>query len=345
MKRYLIFSIIFLAANAMAQRNDVVHSFNIWAQGGYSNLFVKSDGITNRGGVGGIFGLGYGFRHNRFILETGLEFDYKRSLSKYGDSRMQIGRFIDKNTGEEIALGTKITAGMHPIVDGGFIHTEYIPEVKFVMEYKFTGLQDLYQISYVNLPLRVGGTFNGFYFLVGSKIGLNVLSYAETSGKHSSAGYFPQDIGYLSDMPHHSFVNNIAGGENTHFNGKLNLNLAASAEVGVNFILSNRNTLLKELRLAFFADYGLLNINSSNYISTENSNGDFVYVPATDQAGLDPNILKYNSLITSNIKPSVHPFIAGMKLTLLFTSQYNHCKPSNKNARWWVIGSKRGYRR
>ena len=218
---------------------------------------------------------------------------------------MQIGKFIDENTGLEIPLGTTITSAMHLTVEGGFIYTGgLVPnecnfENKFVMEYKFTNLQDLYRISYVNLPLKVGGIFNGFYFLVGSKIGFNVLSVANTSGKHTSTGYFPQDIGYLSDMPHHSFVNNKAGSNITRFNGKLNFNLVATIEAGVNFTLSNTN-VLQELRLALFADYGVLNINSSKYISTENTNGNFVYAPAIDQVGLDPNIVKYNSLLTSN---------------------------------------------
>ena len=194
------------------------------------------------------------------------------------------------------------------------------------------------------MPLRVGGTFNGFYFLVGPKIGINVLSLAKTSGKHTSTGYFPQDIGYLSEMPHHSFVKDKAGSDNTRFNGKLNFNLAASAEFGVNFILSN--TLLQELRLAVFADYGVLNINSTNYISTANTtNSVFVYIPATDQVGLDPNIIKYNPLLTSNLKPSVNPFIAGLKVTLLFSSSQSNCINCGRHPKWWVIGSKKGYKR
>ena len=345
MKHYILYFIIFLTTSLTAQNNQAVHSFNIWGQGGYSNLFIKNNEVSNLGGFGGIVGLGYGYKYNHFILEVGLEFDYKRSLSKYSDFRMQVGKFIDENTGQEIPIDTKITSEMHPIVEGGFVHTEYNAESRFVMRYNFTDLQDFYKICYVNIPLRVGGTFDGFYFLGGAKIGLNILSYAETSGKHSSTGYFPQDIGYLSEMPHHSFVKNQTGSDNTRFNGKLNLNLALSAEVGVNFILSN--TLLQELRLAVFADYGVLNINSNDYISTANTNGDFVYVPATDKVGLDPNIIKYNSLLTSNIKPSVNPFIAGLKITLLFTSQSNNCigQFSSKRTKWWVVGSKKRYRR
>jgi len=345
MKHYLLCFIIFLTANLTAQNNKAVHFFNVWGQGGYSKLFIKNSNTSNLGGFGCIFGVGYGYKYNNFILEIGLEFDYKSSLSKYSDYKMQVGKFIDENTGQEIPIGAAITSAMNPIVEGGFTHTEYNHESKFVMQYNFTDLQDLYKICYVNIPLRIGGTFNGFYFLVGSKIGLNVLSYAETGGKHSSTGYFPQDIGYLSDMPHHSFVNNKAGSDITRFNRELNFNLTASVEVGVNLMMQNTNTLLRELRLAFFVDYGMLNINFSDYISTANTNGDFVYVPAIDQACLDPNIVKYNSLLTSYTKPVTNPFIAGMKLTLLFTSQNNYCKFSNKKTKWWVILSNKRYRR
>lgn len=324
-----------------AQNIKAVHSFNIWGQGGYSNLFIKnSEVVSNLGGAGGIIGFGYGYKNNHFILEVGLEFDYKSSLSKYNDYRMQVGKFIDEYTDKEIPIGATITSEMYPIVEGGLIHTD---GGKFVMLYNFTDLRDSYKICYLNIPLRIGGTFNGFYFLIGPKIGLNILSHAETNGKHSSIGYFPQDIGYLSDMPHHSFVNNKAGSNITRFNGKLNLNLAASVEVGINLLLSNRNVRLQELRVALFADYGVLNINSSNYISTKNSNGDVVYIPATDQLGIDPNTVIYNSLITSNIKPSVNPFITGLKVTMLFSSQCNYCygQFSNRRTKWWVIDSKK----
>ena len=344
MKHYLLYFIIFITANVTAQNNKPAHSFNIWVQGGYSNLFIKNSAVvSNLGGAGGILGVGYGYKYNHFILEVGAEFDYKSSLSKYNDFTMQVGKFIDEVTGEEIPLGATITSDMHPIVEDGFVHTE---GSCFVMQYNFTGLQDLYKICYLNIPLRIGGTFNGFYFLVGPKIGLNVLSYAETSGSHSSIGYFPQDIGYLSDMPHHSFVNNQAGSDKTRFNGKLNFNLAASVEVGINLILSNTNVPLQELRLALFADYGVLNINSSNYISTANinPNGDFVYIPATTQVGLDPNIVGYNSLLTSNVKPSAIPFITGLKITVLFRTHY--CKECPiKGNEWWVVGRQKGHRR
>ena len=341
MKQYFFFFIIFLTTSLMAQNDKAVHSFNIWAQGGYSNLFIKnSEVVSNLGGFGGILGVGYGLKYNHFILEVGIEFDYKSSLSKYNNYRMQVGKFIDENNrGEEIPLGTTITSAMRPIVEGGFVHTE---GSRFVMQYDFTNLQDLYRVCYLNIPLRLGGTFNGFYFLVGPKIGLNVLSYAETNGTHSSRGYFPQDIGYLSEMPHHSFVTDQAGKDNTRFNGKLNFNFAASAEIGINLLFSN--TPLHELRLAAFADYGVLNINSKDYTSTTNANSDFVYIPATDQIGLDPNIIRYNSLLTSNIKPSVNPFITGLKITMSFSSQNSSCG-SSRQTQWWVIGTRNGYRR
>jgi len=343
MKPYLLCFIIFLTTNLTAQNNKTVHSFNIWGQGGYSNLLIKNSAVkSNIGGVGSIFGLGYGYKKKHFILEVGLEFDYKSSLSKYKNFSRQVGKFIDENTGQEIPLGTTITSEMHPIVENGFVHTGFNSESRFVMLYNFTDLQDVYKIGYVNIPLRIGGTFNGFYFLVGPKIGLNLLSYAETSGKHTSTGYFPQDISYLSEMPNHSFVKNKAGGDNTHFNRKLNFNLAASAEFGINLFLSKRT--LQELRLAVFADCGVLIPILPTYISTETTNGDFVYVPATDQVGLDPNIVKYNSSITSTTKSSVNPFIAGLKVTLLFTSLNNtSCigQFSSKQRKWWVL-KKRG---
>jgi hypothetical protein len=342
MKNYILLSILFFSTSLIAQNTQSVQSFNIWGQGGYSKLIIKnSEVVSNIGGFGGILGLGYGIKYKHFILEVGLEFDYKSSSLKYNDFKMQVGKFIDENTGEEIPLGTTITSEMRPIVEGGFVHTDYNSGNRFVMQYHFTDLQDRYKIGYLNIPLRLGGTFNGFYFLVGPKFGFNVLSYAETGGKHTSTGYFPQDMGYLEDMPHHSFVRDKADNDKTHFNGKLSLNLAASAEMGVNFLFSN--TQLQELRFAVFADYGLLNINTSN----NNTNRDIVYIPATDKIGLDPNIVKYNSFVTSNVKPSVIPFITGLKITMLFISRSNcdtcYGQSSSRQTKWWVVGSKKRY--
>jgi len=130
------------------------------------------------------------------------------------------------------------------------------------------------------------------------------------------------------------FVKNKLGSYNTRFNGKLNLNFAASVEFGINFLLSH--THLRELRLAVFADYGMLNINP-----THHSNNDFVYIPAIKQVGFDPNIVKYNSLLTSNIKSPVNPFIAGIKLTLLLSFRHNNVAFSYKDSKWWVISSKK----
>jgi hypothetical protein len=92
--------------------------------------------------------------------------------------------------------------------------------------------------------------------------------------------------------------------------------VSASLEIGVTF---------DKIRIALFADYGLLNINK-NYLSTINTNGDFVYIPATDPTytgSINPNIIRHNSILTSNQSSSskVYPLMAGIKLTVSLQKQ------------------------
>lgn len=269
--------------------------------------------VTPFGGAGGILGLGYGYQYGNFIMQAGVEFDYKGSYSKVKDFNIQAGEMVDANTGLSIEYGTRITADMNPIAQGGFYDTE---GDRFVMLYKFKKYKDFYHIGYLNIPLLFGGKFGKFYFLAGGKFGINIFAMARTSASHSATAYYPQFIDVFGDMDDHFLVTEYKSGGNTHFNGKLSYNVSASLELGIT---------LGKTRIAFFADYGLLNIGK-NYVSTENTNGDFIHIPATDPiytGNIDPNTIHYNSILTSNQSSSgkIHPLMAGIKLTVLLQKQ------------------------
>jgi hypothetical protein len=185
------------------------------------------------------------------------------------------------------------------------------------MLYKFKKYKEYYQIGYLNIPLLFGGKFGNFYFLAGGKFGINILAMAKTSARHSAAAYYPQFMDIFGDMNDHSLVVEYKSGDNTYFNGKLNYSVSASFEAGMVF---------GKMRIALFADYGLLNINK-NYVSTKNTNGNFVYIPATDPVytgSVDPNIIRHTGIITSNQSSSskVYPLIAGIKLTVSLQKKY-----------------------
>ncbi|MDR2963168.1 MAG: hypothetical protein LBU90_06020 [Bacteroidales bacterium] len=330
-KIYLCFALLWVVSGANAQIKKGVHSFNAWVQGAYSQLMLRNSEVErNRGGVGGIIGIGYGYRRYRWLFETGLEFDYKSSLVHYSNFSQQIGRLIDQNTGREIPLGAPITSAMRPAAEGGFYHTEFLPESQFVMLYELRNLQDTYHIGYVNIPLRVGGTFGPFYFLVGPKIGVNVLAAAVTSGVHSAKGYFPQDADFLEDMPHHSFSRGNEGSNVTRFHGKMGVNLAASAEAGINVLFSH--AVLQEIRIAAFADYGLLNIKSRAA-----HDGEFVSIPASSSAGSDPTLVKYRAFAHSQNAKSVNPFMAGLKITAVLSQKRSQVTGFYYKSDWWIL--------
>jgi hypothetical protein len=316
-KRFFVYTVavvfVFEALSAR-NRNGSASSFDMWVGAGYSNIIHTGiENVKPLGGAGGIIGLGYGYQNGNFIMQTGVEFDYNGSSSKVKDFDIQVGEMIDANTGLSIEYGTRITADMSPVAQGGFYDTD---GDQFIMLYKFKKYKDYYHIGYLNIPLLFGGKFGKFYFLAGGKFGVNIFAMAKTSAVHSSTAYYPQFIDVFGDMNGRFLVTEYKSGNNTYFNGKLNYSVSVSLEAGMTF---------GKMRIALFADYGLLNINRS-YASTENTNGDFVYIPATNPVyagSIDPNIIHHNSILTSNqsFSSKVYPLMAGIKLTVLLQKQ------------------------
>jgi hypothetical protein len=314
-----------------AHKRENLSSFDMWFGAGYANILHQGiKNVTPYGGVGGMVGLGYGLEHKHFILQTGVEFDYKFSISKFDDFAIQVGRIIDlNNNNAEISVGTTITSGMRPDIIDGFYDTQ---GNQFAMLYKFSKYKDLYHIGYVNFPLLFGGKFGSFYFMLGGKFGINLLAVAKTTARHSAIAAYPF-IAAFGDMEEHFFVNNAKSSDLTNFGFRLGFNVAASVEIGYTFPF-HANKSGNQLRIALFADYGVLNINPVDNLSKENTPGDFVYIPATEQTNIDLNVIRHNSLLTSiqsykefegeysnnNQKYSVNPLLLGVKLTLQFAS-------------------------
>ncbi|MDR1739471.1 MAG: hypothetical protein LBR45_01770 [Bacteroidales bacterium] len=322
-KVFIIIIGLLTVVNIAYAKKRGTQSFNLWLGAGYSNIMhFGIDNVKPIGGAGGIMGLGYGYEKGYFLLQTGVELDYKGSMSKVNDFSIQVGEIIDENTGLPIPIGTTITSEMKPVAVGGFYDTE---GEQFAMLYQFSKYRDYYHIGYLNIPLLFGGKFGNFYFLLGGKFGINIFAQAKTSALHSTIACYPQFIDIFDDMPDHFIVKDYPSSDNTSFSRKLNYNISALLEVGYNF----NNT-----RIAFFVDYGLLNINKS-YISIENTSGNFVYIPAANSAettgsvgsrasgmegAVDPNIIRHNSILSSNKASSskVNSFMAGIKITFLF---------------------------
>jgi hypothetical protein len=377
MKKLGIISIflcfIFQSSSIFAQNEGTISSFNMWFGAGYAGIMHPSvdniyafkgmyidggkTGIKAVGGYGGIVGLGYGVEHKHFLFSLGAEFDFKKSTSKFDDFDMQVGEIIDINTGKVLAIGTTITSDIMPFVLGGFKDNDGIGD-QFAMQYKFSKFKDVYSIGYINIPLLFGGKFGTFYFMVGGKFGINMFANAKTSSNHSSGGFYPQFMDAFVNMDDHSFKSDVKT-ESRNIGLGFSFNVAASAEIGADFKIGKTT----QLRLALFADYGVLNINRINNIYKDNTTtaGNFFYIPASnpqDPIDLDPNRISHNSFLSSiesnqgesplNPKYSVNPLLVGIKLTFVFPFKSKPTCPAVQSRNYpetnrWKTGRHQNY--
>ena len=90
---------------------------------------------------------------------------------------------------------------------------------------------DTYTTVYLQTPLLLGGEFNHLYFLTGVKFNLSVFTTA------------PQPPTPLDQI---------------HYDDLIHYDVLASAEIGLNWTLQQFRYTKPKIRLALYADYGLL---------------------------------------------------------------------------------------
>ena len=79
-KKFLVLlSACLLTLSAAAESNLGAHSFIIWANGGITRFMGSTPGATPTLGGGGAIGLGYEWRDQVFLLQTGLGARYAQS--------------------------------------------------------------------------------------------------------------------------------------------------------------------------------------------------------------------------------------------------------------------------
>ena len=308
------------------------HYIGGWLFTGYSAMFHSIDNTSVIGGGGAGIGVGYQLRKGQFLFKTGLEFEFINSTTK-------VKEFSDGVPLFDVECFPNPDPNGEPIKD--VIKNFNVQALKY-QDQQFMGL--------VNLPVLLGMQFpagqNVYYFLAGGKVGVPVWGMYNSSGKIKTTGEFERFIDIFENMPNHYFTDGhkfkSPGGKSDF---KL-INVMASLEFGMELnpyifkvvkeideetgkaIKPKKDKNAKEeprVRIALFADYGILNINNNAPTSAN-----VLHLPKAGEEskwfgkdGLIKKDLPTTNLLatTGAYQPktkSVNPFIVGVKGTILF---------------------------
>ena len=286
-------------ANAYNER-DIAHRLGFWGQVGYSNLFTSgilfndATGTANpigfqnkdKGYVGGGLGLGYQLRYKQFLMTVGAEFNTYNSVMAI--TNRQDGTF-------------SLAYGMAPYANTMTYH------------YDFAKLNDQIIGGFVQVPLLFGMELKDIplFWQAGVKAGIGILGLSTVSGVMTTSIEDKELIAGLNDMYKHALVTDKEV-ERPATNVNFGLNLAASAEIGVNFDRWIKSA--SRLRVSLFADYGVLNALSYKEIQGAQD------IPTQMTVAANPVEFPTNSaLMTTSAKDAkVNPFLVGAKLAVWF---------------------------
>ena len=288
---------------------DISHRLGFWGQVGYSNLFTS--GITysaptapglnpvgfmnnDKGFVGGGLGVGYQLRYQQFLLTTGLEFNTYNS--DMGFSNQPDGTFL-------------LSYGMNPYPNTMTYH------------YDFSGLNDRLVTGFAQIPILAGMELKSFplFWQAGVKVGMGVWGQSTITGRLSTTIDDKELIEGMTDMWNHTLVTNAdvaAVNPNCRPTAvQLGLNVAATAEVGVNLDPWLQGP---KVRVSAFADYGFLNVRDRKMTIVNNPNAQDIPM----QMMVDNNPLHFPVIsalsTTSATNAKVNPFLVGVKVAVWF---------------------------
>lgn len=284
-------------ANAKAlayNERDIAHRLGFWGLVGYSNLFTSGIRYTDQSGfknkdkgfVGGGLGLGYQLRYKQFIFTTGLEFTSYNSI-----------------------MGINGPADGHLLRTYGM--TPYPNTMKYT--YDFSGVQDKLIGGFAQIPLLFGMELKKvpLFWQAGLKVGMGVMGISKIKGTMTTSIKDEELITDLEQMYSHALVTDEKFSRPTS-SVKFGINVAASAEVGVN--LDQWINSSARVRLSVFADYGFL--NALSYKAADGAQD----LPMQLAAGKNPLEFDVNSALktTAAADAKVNPFLVGAKIAVWF---------------------------
>ena len=256
------------------------HYVYIAAAGETAFLLDNNNLAKPKLGGGGNFGFGYELKHNRLLFHAGAEGEYVRYRSGVTDIE----------------------------TDYEGLDTQGLP---FIWQHNFHNRIDQADVLNVNIPLQLGGFFNGVYFLVGPKLSLNLLGSSQGVAKVDAAGKYEGLLGPFQNMPNHSFYEDRSLAAPKH-DVSFNFGVRIAAEVGYTFPHTDNQPRWLQYRLGAYAEYGLLNIHKNNIL------GELVgYRNVDEYPGVDFDLVYvYSSTESRDIR--LNDLTVRVRFTLLF---------------------------
>lgn len=284
----IILSLLLLLPLTAAAEQLGSHCLAVWGQGGVSSYVGKADMVKASLGGGGAIGVGYEYRGNKFLLQTGLAARYTNTGFNFKDN----------------VFG----------VDGQFIDDEGWPIKRY--EWQESNRRDSYDQVALQVPLMVGGHFNQFYFLVGAKLNVNMYNSVKVKGDYRSLGYYDQFIDPFENMDNHKyFTMGSLSGKNT---SPLSINAAAAVEIGGEFTIKDeRGSGRQYLRVAGFLDFNLLDDSHRGY-------NDLITFPGRYEDIKSLQDIRQQDYLHSAVANPMRQLFAGVKLTFLLSSKVRY---------------------
>ena len=274
------------------------HLFGFSVDGSFSSFVnnMPKASFTPGGGAAGL-NLLYEFQYSGFLIQTGLGVRFQQVTTAVLDS-------------------TIYHPNMHDTWAG-------VNDVEFTLRHDFTSRKDLSRQLYGQVPLYFGhyiiGASGVGYFLAGVHVDYAFWGETRQDLIGTTMGLYEKYLGIWQEMDNHGFRKEVPISR-TGTQLKLKLDLMAHGEIGYEYTTYHgphnyRSTALSNtdvrLRIAAFADFGILNIMPT-------TNGVLYDTPANSI--YDFSTYRMDHIFSTQDAQSfwLRNFFAGIRLTVLF---------------------------
>lgn len=200
-RRYIIVLCCIVSLPMLAQEEQQepkpvpTHYMGLYGEVGYNNYMLNANGIKNIGGPMAGLGMAYRLDYGAFRFNIGLEANYAQN---FNSGAFNITRHVT------------------------------IPTEDMTYVYKFHNMAETQRAIDLSVPIMLGAKYNGFFFLIGAKLGLPVWSTYTINTDVDRVIYDEPVIDYYTDMPnHYLYSDNVKGGGSLalRFNPKLSFEI------------------------------------------------------------------------------------------------------------------------
>lgn len=280
------------------------HFISIDGSVGYASLTNSSSELKSGSGVAANFGVGYRLLYNDFLFSTGVEGYYMLNAQSMSDVRDEEN--FDIYPFPKPLENTPLNITLHLNATEGY---------------------DLCQHANLNIPVLFGMEYRRFYFLAGPKVSVNLWGLARTKATVIAKGDFSSEF-IMPDEMVDDIMSRQFGPHNVDSVAKIewNTDVIAHIEVGLRLgdvVFKTGADVPKPKQryyIAFFFDYGLLNIRNQEAsqkrlkYNWDTTNSEYILTPAVMSAELD----KKNDKGEIISRAAIHQYSLGIKATILF---------------------------